>query len=68
MQHLTQKQLAERWRMSPRTLEQWRWRGVGPKYLKLGGRVLYRVEDVVSFENARQHSNTAGPLPLVFRK
>ena len=25
--HLEQKELAERWRMSPRTLEQWRWQG-----------------------------------------
>ena len=46
MAHLDQKDLAERWNMSPRTLEQWRWRGVGPKYLKLGGRVIYRLSDV----------------------
>jgi len=30
--HLEQKELAERWRMSPRTLEQWRWQGRGPRF------------------------------------
>jgi hypothetical protein len=29
MQHLDQKHLAERWLISPRTLEQWRWQGRG---------------------------------------
>ncbi len=30
-----------------RTLEQWRYRGVGPRYVKVGGRdVRYRWEDV----------------------
>ena len=42
MQHLDQKHLAERWLISPRTLEQWRWQGRGPRYLKIGGRVVYR--------------------------
>ena len=45
MQHLDQKHLAERWLISPRTLEQWRWQGRGPRYLKIGGRVVYRIED-----------------------
>lgn len=60
---LDQTQLAGRWGMSPRTLEQWRWRGVGPRYLKLGGRVVYRIVDVEAFEAARLHQNTTGPLP-----
>ncbi len=34
---MTQDELAERWRISPRTLKQWRWRGIGPRYLKIGG-------------------------------
>lgn len=63
MHTLNQTELAERWRLSPRTLEQWRWRGVGPRYLKLGGRVAYRLEDIEAFEAARIHENTAGPLP-----
>ncbi len=48
--HLNQVQLARRWSLSPRTLERWRWRERGPAYLKVGGRVVYRLEDVEAFE------------------
>ena len=48
--HLTQNELARRWRMSERTLERWRWLGQGPRFMKLGGRVIYRLEDVEAFE------------------
>lgn len=40
--HLTQKQLAARWSISEATLERRRSEGLGPKFLKLCGRVLYR--------------------------
>jgi hypothetical protein len=62
MRHLDQRGLAERWRVSMRTLEQWRWQGKGPRYLKIGGRVVYRVEDVEAFEVANLHVNTFGPI------
>lgn len=48
--HLTSDALAERWHLSPRTLERWRWEGFGPSHLKIGGRVLYRIEDVEAYE------------------
>ena len=38
--HLNQKQLAVRWCISEATLERWRSAGIGPKFLKLCGRVL----------------------------
>ena len=50
VERLNQEQLARRWNISPRTLERWRWLKQGPKYLKIGGRVLYRVEDIEDFE------------------
>lgn len=50
LRHLNQVQLARRWSLSPRTLERWRWLRQGPPYLKIGGRVVYRVEDVEAFE------------------
>jgi len=62
MQHLDQKGLAERWAVSPRTLEQWRWQGRGPRYLKIGGRVVYRLSDIEAFEAASLHANTIGPI------
>lgn len=48
---LSQIDLAARWRISPRTLERRRWTGEGPSFMKLGGRVIYRLEDVLAFEN-----------------
>jgi hypothetical protein len=62
MEHLDQKGLAKRWLISPRTLEGWRWQGRGPRYLKIGGRVVYRLFDVEVFEAASVHANTVGPL------
>ncbi|THD71178.1 DNA-binding protein [Thalassobius vesicularis] len=47
---LNQVELAARWKISPRTLERWRWVGDGPCFIKLGGRVIYRIEDVEAFE------------------
>lgn len=48
--HLNQIDLANRWNISHRTLERWRCIGTGPEFLKLGGRVVYRREDVEAFE------------------
>lgn len=62
MRHLDQNGLAQRWLISPRTLEQWRWQGRGPRYLKIGGRVIYPLSEVEAYEAARLHANTFGPL------
>lgn len=48
---LTQKQLAERWDVSPRTLERWRWLKEGPRYTKIGSAVRYSLADVAAFES-----------------
>jgi predicted DNA-binding transcriptional regulator AlpA len=37
--------------------------GKGPKFLKIGARVLYREEDVEAWEAAQVCQNTSGPLP-----
>ncbi len=50
VKHLYQSHLADRWNVSEATLERWRTEGLGPIFLKLQGRVLYRVEDVETFE------------------
>ena len=51
--HLNQIELSRRWNISLRTLERWRSIGEGPAFLKLGGRVLYRREDIEAFEEAQ---------------
>ena len=52
VRHLTHRDLAERWRTSPRTLERWRDLGKGPAWLRLPGRIVYRLEDVLAYERA----------------
>jgi predicted site-specific integrase-resolvase len=61
--HLNQNDLALRWNVSPRTLERWRWLGQGPLFLKLGGRVAYRLEDIQAFEQAKVREATGVTAP-----
>ena len=56
--HLNQTDLARRWRISPRTLERWRWLGQGPCFLKIGNRIAYRIEDIEAFEAAQLRACT----------
>lgn len=65
VKHLHQNQVAERWCMSPRTLERWRWLGIGPQFLKIGNRVTYRLEDIEQYEASSLRSNTAKNPPLL---
>ncbi|QDP64559.1 MAG: hypothetical protein Tp1100DCM00d2C33371621_17 [Prokaryotic dsDNA virus sp.] len=48
---IDQGQLAERWKRSERTLENWRSRGIGIPYYKIGGKVLYDFDDVTTYES-----------------
>lgn len=54
-----QLQLAERWGLSPKTLERWRVIGTGPKYIRLPGKVIYRLCDIEAYENECLVSSTA---------
>jgi predicted DNA-binding transcriptional regulator AlpA len=58
VRHLTQIELAQRWQMSVRTLERWRWLGQGPRFMKLGGRVAYRLEEIEAFEAKQVRQRT----------
>ena len=53
IQHLDQNAVAQRWRISPRSLERWRWLKQGPPFLKIGGKVLYRLTDIEAYEQAQ---------------
>ncbi len=59
IKHLNQRQLADRWDLSEASLERWRTEGIGPVFMKLQGRVLYRAEDIVSFENESLRKSTS---------
>ena len=45
--------------LSERTLEKHRTYGTGPTYRKLGGRVVYRLEDVEEYEREQIRASTA---------
>ena len=59
--HLSTRELAERWNISRRTLDRWRWAGEGPRFLKLGGRVVYRIADIDAFEQQQLRTRTDPP-------
>jgi hypothetical protein len=61
IKHLNQIELSRRWSLSPRTLERWRWLKQGPDYLKVGGRVVYRLQDIETFEAAQRRRLTRAP-------
>jgi predicted site-specific integrase-resolvase len=63
IRHLSQTELAARWNISHRTLERWRWTGEGPQFIKIGGRVVYRQEDVEAFEAKQTRESTAATAP-----
>ena len=53
---LTPTKLAERWGCSTGWLANMRSAGGGPKFLKLGSNVRYRVPDVLEYENSHYSS------------
>jgi hypothetical protein len=52
--------------LDPRTLENWRSLGRGPRFVKCGKCVRYRMSDLLKYldDNSRQHTSDAG-LPSV---
>jgi hypothetical protein len=49
--------------LSPRTLEKHRCEGTGPIYRKLGGRVVYSVDDLQAWVEAAARKSTAHAMP-----
>lgn len=51
---ITTRDLAARlYPASPRTIDRWRTEGRGPRYLKVGRRVYYRLRDVEAWLDAQ---------------
>jgi hypothetical protein len=46
----TTQEVADRYRVSVRTVEGWRQRCVGPKWIKLGGHIRYHLNELAKFE------------------
>ncbi|UIF85152.1 helix-turn-helix domain-containing protein [Cupriavidus sp. UYPR2.512] len=60
MQYLTPAQVSERYsgRIAVRTLANWRSAGTGPRFLRLGGAILYPRDELERWEKRRTVSAT----------
>lgn len=52
------KQAADYLQVKGTTLEQWRWNGKGPRFIKMGRSVRYRKTDLDAFIEARLYGST----------
>lgn len=59
MAHHNTDQAAAILGLSRRTLENWRLAGKGPKFRKLGSRVLYSETDLIEFSEAQTRHSTS---------
>lgn len=59
--YMTPQELARRLRISTGTLANWRLRGEGPKFMKIGKKVLYPMDEVAAYEQQALRQNTAAP-------
>lgn len=53
---ITPRELVARYknRVTERTLANWRSTGQGPRFVKIGGRVMYPIVRVIEWENHRE--------------
>lgn len=58
-QLMTQEELAFRWKISEATLERDRSLKQGCRYLKIGGLIRYKMQDVLEYEDACAHEPRA---------
>ncbi len=56
--YLTTEKLSEFLSISVQTLNKWRWEGKGPRFCKLGSRVVYDLADVEAYVAAQVRSST----------
>lgn len=58
--HLDIQALAERLDVPVKTVYDWNSKGTGPRYLRVGRHVRYRLADVIAWENARYADGNGG--------
>lgn len=49
--------------VKPGTLALWRFKGVGPRFVKCGKRVIYRLRDINDYLDRQTRKSTADPGP-----
>ncbi|HEX7380891.1 MAG TPA: helix-turn-helix domain-containing protein [Nevskiaceae bacterium] len=56
---LTDLEVAELFGTATQTIRDWRWKGTGPAYIKLGPRMVrYRAEDIKAFIEGHRMTRT----------
>lgn len=58
--HLTISGLAKRYDMHPVSLSNWRVKGKGPKFIKVGKKIFYPLEEVEAYELNNTKGSTVG--------
>lgn len=53
------KDLAQRWNIRIQTLQKWRVLNEGPRYIKIGGRVMYSMKEIAKYERERTFCGTS---------
>jgi predicted DNA-binding transcriptional regulator AlpA len=64
---LRTEEAAKRLGLSPKTLNIWRWKGVGPRFCRLGRACRYRPSDLDAFIAAGEARSTSDPGAAVAR-
>lgn len=57
--YITTKELSKRWKINPNTIEHWRSVGLGPKFIRIGRKILYSLNSISEFEQMNTAENTA---------
>ena len=55
------EEAARRLGLEQSTLANWRWSGRGPVHIKVGGRVRYRLVDLLEYLEAHSRKSTCDP-------
>ena len=53
-----ERQLAQRWKLSLKTLQRWRSEGIGPVFVKMRSSVFYPIGEIILFEHSRRRRST----------
>jgi len=55
---INEVELAERWNLSPKTLQRWRSEGRGPRFMKMSKRVVYPMDEILDFASQALRAST----------
>ena len=56
---LTDEQVSQLSGVKPKTLANWRCKGIGPAFVKVGAQIRYRPEDLKAFFDSRVFKSTS---------